>query len=69
MSIEFLIIYLSNIFFCFLLLKVNNLFAVWCIIECISIVAYLLTSFNHQNSIYAAFIYFVFNSIAGVLIL
>jgi NADH-quinone oxidoreductase subunit N len=68
-NLEIVAIFLSNIIFCGLLLKVNSLFAVWCLIECISIVAYILASFNSKASINYSFIYFVFNSIAGAIML
>ena len=67
--VEYTVIVFSHIIFCLLLLKVNNLFAAWCFIESISLTAYFLVSFNSKQSVFYSFLYFLFSSIAGVLIL
>ena len=69
LSFETFALFLGNIIFCSVLLKVNNLFAAWCLVECISILAYILTAANSKASMVYSFAYFVFNSIAGALIL
>ena len=68
-NIEYTCIILMNLIFYLLIIKVNSLFSLWCLLECISITSYLLTSFGKSNSVFFSYLYFIFNSIAGLFII
>lgn len=66
---EFLILILSNILFSLLVLKANNLFVLWVFLEMVSISSYLLLIISYTIPIQYIYTYFIFNALAGALIL
>lgn len=68
-SIEFFSLIFGSLLAVFLLIKASNLFLLWFILEFLSLLSYALSycSANYQNK--ASFYYFIFNSIAGAIML
>lgn len=67
---EFYSLIFASVLISILAVKSNNLFFLWFNMEILSILAYFLSSFgNSDRRLVSSFVYFVFNSLAGGIIL
>lgn len=68
-SVEFFYLIFGSLLAVFLLIKASNLFLLWFILEFLSLLSYAISYCSNNYNNKASFYYFIFNSIAGAIML